>query len=72
MLDDHTIKTVCKVISGLSTTRLRLGFDLIFKGCASFKLLPVDSTSLTFRKKIFGTDNHLTRLAKINKMKISK
>ncbi len=52
MLDDYTITTLCKVIGGLSTTRLRADFDVNFKCGSSFNFLPVDSHSLTFRKKI--------------------
>ncbi len=43
MLDDQTISTVCKVIGGLSTTQLRLDFDINCKCYASFNLLSVDS-----------------------------
>lgn len=68
MLDDHTITTVCKVIGGLSTDGLRLDFGINFKGCASIKFLQVDSPSLTFRKKLSRTDNHLTQLTTTNKI----
>ncbi len=50
MLDDSTITTHCKIIGGLSTTRLRADFDLNLKCSASINFLPVDSPSLTFRK----------------------
>ena len=54
MLDDHTITTVCKVLCGLSTTRLRLDFDISSKVCASYHLLSVDSQPLTFIEKIIA------------------
>ncbi len=50
MLNDRSITTLCKVIGGLSTTRLRADFELNFKCCASINFMPVDSPSLTFRK----------------------
>lgn len=52
MLDDHTTTTVCKVIGGLSTIRLRLDFDISSKVRASYQLLSVDSQPLTFIKKL--------------------
>jgi len=53
MLDDHTTTIVCKVIGRLSTTRLRLDFVINFKLCASFLLLSVDRSTLTFKEKIY-------------------
>ena len=67
MLDDRSITTVCTVIGGLSTIRLQVDFDINFKDCALFNFVPVDSPSLTFRKKLSQTDNHLTRLTTISK-----
>lgn len=52
MVDGCSVTTVCKVTAGLSTEGLLSDFDINFKGCALFKLLPVDRSSLTFRKKI--------------------
>ncbi len=71
MLDDLTITTVCKVLGGLSTTRLRADFDLNRKYCASFNFLSVDSQPLTFIEKIISdrqspntTDNVLKKFNK--------
>jgi hypothetical protein len=38
-----------KVIGGLSTSRLRLDIDFNFKSSSSFKILHLDSPSLTFK-----------------------
>lgn len=54
MLDDSTITTLCKVLGGLSTTRLRADLDVICKFGAFFNFLPVDSQPLTFIEKIIA------------------
>ncbi len=51
MLDDHTITTVCKVLGGLSTTRLRADFDKIVSVVLRLTFLSVDSQPLTFIEK---------------------
>src|SRR5438132_130231 len=65
MLDDRTIATICKVIGRLSTARLKLDFDISFKGCNSFNFVPVG-----FYKKIEkrqSSNNALTKATDVIK-----
>lgn len=51
MLDDHTITTICKVLGGLSTTLLRLDFEISSKVRASYQLFDGRQSTVDFYRK---------------------
>ena len=51
MLDDHTITTICKVLGGLSTTRLRADLGVICKFGAFFNFFAGGQSTVDFYRK---------------------